>query len=61
MCRRCLLDTWEREHLLTVTELVEAGKLMPVLGRTYPLADIAAALRHLEDGHARGKVAITVI
>jgi NADPH:quinone reductase-like Zn-dependent oxidoreductase len=58
---RPLADRWEREHLLAVIDLVEAGKLTPVLGRTYPLADIAAALRYLEDGHARGKVAITVI
>jgi NADPH:quinone reductase-like Zn-dependent oxidoreductase len=57
---RPLPDRWEREHLLAVTDLVEAGKLTPVLGRTYPLADVAAALRYVEDGHARGKVAITV-
>src|SRR3954449_3443865 len=57
---RPLLETWEREHLLAVTDLVEAGELTPVLGRTYSLADLAAALRYVEDGHARGKVAITV-
>ena len=57
---RPLLDKWEREHLLAVADLVEAGKLTPVLGRTYPLADTAAGLRYVEDGHARGKVVITV-
>src|SRR3954447_20503557 len=57
---RPLLDTWEREHLLAVADLIEAGKLTPVLGRTYPLADTAAGLRYVEDGHARGKVVITV-
>ncbi|MCW2701868.1 MAG: Alcohol dehydrogenase zinc-binding domain protein, partial [Blastococcus sp.] len=57
---RPLPDAWTREHLLAVTELVEAGKLTPVVGRTYPLADTAAGLRHLEEGHARGKVVITV-
>jgi NADPH:quinone reductase-like Zn-dependent oxidoreductase len=57
---RPLPDRWEREHLLAVTDLVEAGELTPVLGRTYSLADLAAALRYVEDGHARGKVAITV-
>ena len=51
---------WTREHLLAVTELVEAGKVTPVVGRTYPLADTAAGLRHLEQGHARGKVVVTV-
>ena len=55
-----LPDKWKREHLLAVTDLIEAGKLTPVLGRTYPLADTAAGLRYVEDGHARGKVVITV-
>jgi NADPH:quinone reductase-like Zn-dependent oxidoreductase len=50
----------ERENLLTLTGLIEAGKLTPVLDRTYPLADTAEGLRHLEQGHARGKVVITV-
>ena len=50
----------KREELLAVTELVEAGKLTPVVDRTYPLADTAEGLRHAEQGHARGKVVITV-
>jgi NADPH:quinone reductase-like Zn-dependent oxidoreductase len=57
---RPLPDTWTREHLLAVTELIDAGTVTPVLGRTYPLADTAAGLRYLEDGHARGKIIITV-
>jgi NADPH:quinone reductase-like Zn-dependent oxidoreductase len=57
---RPLPDTWTREHLLAVTELVEAGQVTPVVGRTFPLADTAAGLRHLEQGHARGKVVVTV-
>jgi NADPH:quinone reductase-like Zn-dependent oxidoreductase len=52
--------SWNREDLLAVTELVDTGKLRPVIGRTYPLADTAAALQHVEAGHARGKVVITV-
>src|SRR4051794_6325860 len=56
---RPLPDTWTREHLLTVTELIEAGKLPPVIDRTYPLADTAAGLRYLEEGHVRGKVVVT--
>jgi NADPH:quinone reductase-like Zn-dependent oxidoreductase len=58
---RPLPDTWMREHLLAVTALVEAGKVTPAIDRIYPLADTAAGLRYLEDGHARGKVVITVI
>jgi NADPH:quinone reductase-like Zn-dependent oxidoreductase len=50
----------KQEQLLTLTGLIEAGKLTPVFDRTYPLADTAGGLRHVEQGHARGKVIITV-
>ena len=40
--------------------LIEAGKLTPVLDRIYPLAGTAEGLRRVEQGHARGKVVITV-
>jgi NADPH:quinone reductase-like Zn-dependent oxidoreductase len=50
----------KRADLLTVTGLIEDGKLTPVLDRTYPLADTAEGLRRVEQGHARGKVVITV-
>jgi NADPH:quinone reductase-like Zn-dependent oxidoreductase len=50
----------KREQLLTLTGLIEAGKLTPVLDRTYPLAATAEGLRRVEQGHARGKVVITV-
>ena len=46
--------------LVFVKELLEAGKVIPVIDRTYPLSDAADALRYLEEGHARGKVVITV-
>lgn len=46
--------------LVFVKELVEAGKVTPVIDRTYPLREAAEALRYLEEGHARGKVVITV-
>jgi NADPH:quinone reductase-like Zn-dependent oxidoreductase len=49
-----------QEDLRTLGELVEAGKLTPVVDRTYPLAEAAEALRYLEGGHPRGKVVITV-
>ena len=58
---RPLPDTWNRAHLLAVTELIEAGKVTPVLDRTYALADTAAGLRYVEDGHARGKVVVSVL
>jgi NADPH:quinone reductase-like Zn-dependent oxidoreductase len=55
-----LSSTWERADLLAVTELIQAGKVTPVVDRTFPLADTAAGLRHIEAGHARGKVVIAV-
>jgi NADPH:quinone reductase-like Zn-dependent oxidoreductase len=49
-----------REDLQTVRELIEQGKLSPVVDRTYPLRETPEAIRHLEQGHARGKIVITV-
>ncbi|MEU9519543.1 NAD(P)-dependent alcohol dehydrogenase [Streptomyces sp. NPDC048224] len=48
------------EDLLAVTALVGAGQVAPVIGRTFALADTARAVRHVEEGHARGKTVITV-
>ena len=50
----------DREELLAVTELVEEGKLVPTVDRTYPLAETAEGLSYVEQGHARGKVVVTV-
>jgi len=41
-------------------ELIAAGQLRPVIERTYPLSQVVAALRHVEDGRARGKVVLTM-
>ena len=49
-----------REELVTVTELIEDGKLTAIVDRTYPLADTAEGLRYVEQGHARGKVVVAV-
>ena len=48
------------EDLEYLRELIDAGKVTPVLDRTFPLADAAEAVRHIGEGHARGKVAIAV-
>ena len=48
------------EDLLVLKDLIEAGKLTPVIDRTYPLSEVPEAMRYLEEGHARGKVVITV-
>jgi NADPH:quinone reductase-like Zn-dependent oxidoreductase len=49
-----------QKDLVYVKELLEAGKVVPVIERRYPLRETAEALRYLEEGHARGKVVITV-
>ena len=48
-----------QSHLTALTELIEDGRVTPVIDRSYPFADIPAAVRYLEQGHARGKVVIT--
>jgi NADPH:quinone reductase-like Zn-dependent oxidoreductase len=49
-----------QQDLLFVTELLEAGKVVPVIERHYPLAETAEAIRYLDEGHAAGKLVITV-
>jgi NADPH:quinone reductase-like Zn-dependent oxidoreductase len=48
------------EDLIVLKELIESGKVTPVIDRVYPLAEVPEAIRYLEEGHARGKVAITI-
>ena len=48
------------EDLLTLKEPIEAGKVTPVIDKTYPLSEAAEAIRYLEAGHARGKLVIRV-
>lgn len=55
-----VVSTEGLEDLQTLVELIEAGRLTPVVGKTYPLTDAAEAVRHLETGHAQGKIVITV-
>jgi len=49
-----------KEDLQFLKQLIEAGTLTPVIDRTYPLSEVPEAIRYLEEGHARGKVVITV-
>ena len=48
------------ENLDAMRELIEAGQVKPVVERTYPLSQAAEALAYLGEGHARGKIVITV-
>lgn len=50
----------DKGDLLILKELLETGKVIPVIDRCYPLSETAEAIRYLEKGHARGKVIITV-
>lgn len=49
-----------KEDLLVLKDLIEAGTVTPVIDKSYPLSAVPEAIRHLEAGHARGKVVITV-
>jgi NADPH:quinone reductase-like Zn-dependent oxidoreductase len=49
-----------QKDLVILKELLEAGKVVPVIERRYPLREAAEALRYLGEGHARGKVVIAV-
>jgi len=49
-----------QKDLVILKELIEAGKVVPVIDKRYPLTEAAEALRYLGAGHARGKVIITV-
>lgn len=49
-----------RDDLLAIRELIEAGAVTPVIDRTYPLTDAADAVRYVAAGHTRGKVLITI-
>ena len=49
-----------QKDLAFMKELLESGKVKPVIDRCYPLSEVPEALRYLEAGHARGKVVITV-
>jgi len=59
--RLTMLASKERgEDFEALRQLIEAGKVTPVIDSTFPLIDAPEAVRHLEEGHARGKIVITV-
>ena len=57
---RMLLATVREKDLRSLAGMIEAGTVTPVVDRTYPLEQAADALRHLEHGHPRGKIVLTV-
>jgi NADPH:quinone reductase-like Zn-dependent oxidoreductase len=57
---RTFICSENHEDMLVLKELIEAGKVTPVIDRTYPLTEAPQAIRYLEQGHARGKLVITI-
>jgi NADPH:quinone reductase-like Zn-dependent oxidoreductase len=58
---RTFIASSKQEALVALKELIETGKVTPVIDRTYPLSEARQAMDHVGGGHARGKVVITVI
>ena len=54
------VSSMKKADLLALTELIQAGKVKPVIDRTYTLAETPAAIRYVEEGHTRGKVVINI-
>jgi len=54
------ISTRNKEDLVVLKELLETGKITPAMDRTYSLSDVPEAFRYFGDGHAKGKIAITV-
>ncbi|MEO3871725.1 NAD(P)-dependent alcohol dehydrogenase [Nonomuraea sp. B12E4] len=49
-----------KQNLITLSELAEEGKVIPVIDRSFPFEQIPAAVRYQEEGHSRGKVVVTI-
>ncbi|MBE0711600.1 MAG: NAD(P)-dependent alcohol dehydrogenase [Candidatus Aminicenantes bacterium] len=57
---RLVVANANQKDLLFIKELITAGKVRPIIDKRYPLSETAEALRHVEEGRARGKVVIVV-
>jgi len=51
----------DADELAELAMWIEAGRLRPVIHRSYPLADVKAAFAELETGRARGKIVVTIV
>ena len=52
--------TGTKDHLVVLKELLEAGRVTPVIDRTFPLSEVPEAIRYLAAGDVQGKIVITV-
>ncbi|MGB7621721.1 MAG: NAD(P)-dependent alcohol dehydrogenase [Terriglobia bacterium] len=57
---RFFMANVNRKDLVLLKDLLESGKVVPVIDRRYPLSEVAEAIRYIEKGHAQGKIVITV-
>ncbi len=57
---RTYVSSENHEDMIVLKNLIESGKLTPVIDRKYPLAEVPEAIRYLQEGHAQGKLVITV-
>jgi|GEM_PF-9643 len=57
---KMMLAEMNRKDLTLLADLIQTGKVKPVIDRTYPFSQLPEAMRYLEEGHARGKVVVTV-
>ncbi|GEM_PF-1009783 len=55
-----LMARMNHKDLGFIAQLLEAGKVKPVIDRRHPLSETASAMRYLEEGHAKGKIVITI-
>ena len=54
------ISSFNQKDMMTLAELLQSGKIKPVIDRTYKLSEVSKALWYLQEGHARGKVALSV-
>ena len=55
-----MLADANQKDLTVLADMMQSGKLKPVIDRTYKLEQVPDAIRYVEQGHARGKVVITI-
>jgi NADPH:quinone reductase-like Zn-dependent oxidoreductase len=58
---KCLMVKPNRSDLVILKELIEAGKIVPFIDRTYPLSEVPAAIRQIEQRQVQGKIAISIV
>ncbi len=54
------LTNVNHEDLVVLKEFIDAGKLKPIIDKTYPLSDAPEAFQHMQENHAQGKIVLTM-